>query len=622
MDRHWRVAPLHVWTLGGFHVRVGAYDVPAAAWRRRKAATLVKLLALAPGHRLHVEQALDTLWPDLAPAAARNNLHRTLHAARRTLEPDLVAGTPPAYLQLDADILSLSPLAAPWVDVAAFEAAAARRTEDPAAYEQALDLYASDLLPDDRYEDWAIGPREALRGAFLDLRLKLAEIYERGGDRDAAIATLRRAVASEPTHAAARAALTRLLDTGGQRPLADLLDASPRAGSGTNLPHVASSFIDREEEVASVRRLLAAGNDDGAAGTVNAPRLVTLAGPGGSGKTRLALEAARDLVSHYPHGVWLVELATVVDPALVPQTVARALHVRETPDRPLTQRLVDALRAKRLLLVLDNCEHLLDATAPFLDTVLRACPHVRVLATSREPLGVTGEAVWPVPPLPVPAAPSARGGVWPAAAVCDAGTYAAVRLFVERARAAALGFALTEANAGAVVEICARLEGLPLALELAAARAGSLSVQQIAARLDDCLSLLTRGDRTAPRRHQTLRAALDWSYGLLSSAAQQLLARLSVFAGGWSLEAVEAVGAGGENAALDVLTDLVDKSLVVVDTRSERTRYRLLEPVRQYAAALLGECSDAAADARRQHLEWYLALRGLLSAPCTGPVMP
>jgi NB-ARC domain len=264
-------------------------------------------------------------------------------------------------------------------------------------------------------------------------------------------------------------------------------------------------------------------------------KLLTLTGAGGCGKTRLALEVARGLVGACPDGVWLVELAPLSEGVLVAHALASVLGVNEQPDRSLTDALVDFLGAKRALLVLDNCEHLVDAVARFVDTLLDSCSHLRVLATSRESLNVEGELNWLVPSLSVPS-------LGQSPRVEELERYESVRLFVEQARHRNPDFSLTSENANAVARICEQLEGIPLAIELAAARVG-LSVEQIAARLDDSLRLLSAGSRTASPRQRTLRGTLDWSHALLSEPERRLFGRLSVFAGGWTLEAAEVVGA-------------------------------------------------------------------------------
>ncbi len=363
-----------------------------------------------------------------------------------------------------------------------------------------------------------------------------------------------------------------------------------------NLPQQVTSFIGREKEIGEIKTLL------------GKTHLLTLTGIGGCGKTRLSLQVAADVMDSFPDGVWLVELAPLSDPALVPQTVAQALGVTEEPGKPLAQTLTAALMPKRLLIVLDNCEHLLVACSQLCDTLLRACPDIRILASSREGLGIAGETVYRVPSLTLPDA-----GQTPT--LQSLSQYEAVHLFVERAQAALSTFAVTNANAPALAQLCVHLDGIPLALELAAARVRSLSVEEINNKLDNRFRLLTGGSRTALPRQQTLRAAIDWSYDLLNAQEKMLLCRLSIFAGGWTLAAAEQVGAGmsasgagiEEWEVLDLLTSLVEKSLVNAQLHGETMRYGLLETVRQYAQDRLMESGENDA-ARARHADFFLAL--------------
>ena len=359
-----------------------------------------------------------------------------------------------------------------------------------------------------------------------------------------------------------------------------------------NLPRQLTSFVGRENEIAEVKQLLSTAY------------LVTLIGTGGVGKTRLAIQVAADPLEAYADGVWLVELAALSDPALVPHTVASALRVPEQPGRQPTETLAGYLHSKHLLLLLDNCEHVLRACLELVDALLRACPNLRVLATSREPLEVEGEVTYRVPSLQLPDVHRLP----PLAKLAD---YEAVRLFAERAALSQPRFALTGNNAPAVAQICYRLDGIPLAIEFAAARVNVLSLDQIAAGLDDRFRLLTAGSRKTLPQHQTLRGAMDWSYVLLSAQERAMLRWLSVFAGGWSLEAAEAIcsGAGVEATdVLDLLTRLVDKSLVVAETQQGgAARYRLLETVRQYGRDRLAESRESV-EVQRRHRDWYLAL--------------
>jgi predicted ATPase/class 3 adenylate cyclase/Tfp pilus assembly protein PilF len=358
-----------------------------------------------------------------------------------------------------------------------------------------------------------------------------------------------------------------------------------------NLPQQPTSFIGREAQVAEARALLAK------------TRLLTLTGAGGSGKTRLSLQVAADLLDGEGDGVWLVELAGLSDSALVPQAVAQVLGVKEAAGKSIQQSLVEWLRPKRLLVILDNCEHLVAACASLAADILRGCSDVRILASSREPLVVAGEQTYRVPTLSLPDPKKAQTAE-------SLSQYEAVRLFVERAQAVQPTFSVTDANAPAVVQVCFHLDGIPLAIELAAARVRSLSAEEINRRLDQRFRLLTGGARNTLPRQQTLRALIDWSYDLLTGPEKALLRRLSVFAGGWTLSAAEVVCEGEpveDFEVLDLLTALVDKSLVVVDPFGDGTRYRLLETVRQYGGDRLGESGEAEA-IQDAHLSWCVAL--------------
>jgi predicted ATPase/DNA-binding CsgD family transcriptional regulator len=365
-------------------------------------------------------------------------------------------------------------------------------------------------------------------------------------------------------------------------------------GMPDNLPLERTSFVGRETELGEVRRLL------------SDRRLLTLCGPGGAGKTRLALALARDVAAEFEGGAWWVELAPVSDPELVSATVAQAVGVPEAPDLSPTEALAGHLKGREALLVLDNCEHLVGACAALADALLGACPELRILATSREPLRVAGETNFTVPSLSVPDPRRSTP-------LGELAGYEAVRLFVERAREVDTGFALTEGNASAVARLCEKLDGIPLAIELASARVRVLTAEQISEKLEDPLTLLTTGDRTAAGRHQTLRAALAWSFDLLSEPERELFVRLSVFAGGWTLAAAETMCDESPVEArevLDLLSALVDKSLVVAEISpadAGGSRYRMLEPVRQYALELLEEGGEAQ-EVRRLHAAFYLGL--------------
>jgi non-specific serine/threonine protein kinase len=370
---------------------------------------------------------------------------------------------------------------------------------------------------------------------------------------------------------------------------------SPAGANPNNLPVQIASFVGREQQIEDARRLL------------DENRLLTLTGAGGCGKTRLALEVSNLVLGDFPDGVWFVELAPLEFPELVPQTVAAEMGVTEERNRPVIDSLLDYLRGKTLLLVLDNCEHLLGATSDLVNALLRARSDLRILVTSREAMGLTGEVIHRVPALAIPSPEEYLH-------LEELSQVEAVRLFVERARAVDLGFRLTRENAPSVVHICRQLDGIPLAIELAAARAKMLPLDEIGRRLDDRFRLLTGGSKTSLLHHQTLRALIDWSYEHLPDSEQALLRRLSVFAGGWTLEAAEIVCSddGIETwEVLDLLSHLVDKSLVEVDVESAqdtgRARYHMLETVRQYSRDDLvqkGECEDVC----RRHRDYYVAV--------------
>ncbi len=352
-----------------------------------------------------------------------------------------------------------------------------------------------------------------------------------------------------------------------------------------NLPVQLTSFVGRQAEMKSLREALA-GN-----------RLVTLTGAGGAGKTRLAVHVAAELAGEFGDGVCYVDLAPITHPDLVPVTAARALGLPDQPGRSTMDTLLRFVRDRQMLVVLDNCEHLLDASAALVVALLGGAPGLTLLATSREPLGVTGEATWQVPSL----------------SLADD----AIELFADRARLARTDFTITDDNSAAVAEICRRLDGMPLAIELAAARVRALSLTEIVDGLHDRFRLLTGGSRTAVRRQQTLRASVDWSHALLTDTERILFRRLAVFLGGFDLEAAQAVAGAGDierYQVLDQLTLLVDKSLVVAENTGGPTRYRLLETVRQYALEKLGESGEADA-VRSRHCDYYTSMAALLDAP-------
>jgi predicted ATPase/DNA-binding SARP family transcriptional activator len=647
---------LSIHLFGPFAVRVNGEPMPCL--RSRKEQSLLALLALRHGREIERAWLAGTLWSDTPASRALATLRRALYDLRRAL------GVAAACLDSPTPhTLRLVPPAE--ADVVAFDAATTRG--DVASLEVAVALYRGPLL-EGCEEEWVFEERRAREQTHLTALERLAEHAMGHGEHASAVHYLRRMVTIEPLREAAQRALMTALAAGGNYAAAlqtyrDLrlllhgeLNTEPAPETSTlfqqiraearrrssigrregavadapstthlmpptcQIPRPLTGLIGRESEVQQTRSALAAA------------RLVTLTGAGGVGKTRLAIQVAEEVTDDYRDGVRFVELGALMDPTLVPQTVAAVLGIREQSGRSLTETLRKFLGPMHLLLVLDNCEHLTEACASLAGTLLHDAPDLRVLVTSRQAMGLMGERLLRVASLsfPDPHAPG-LGCRSPEALMA----HAAVRLFVERAVAATSAFALTERNAPAVVQVCARLDGIPLAIELAAARMKALSVEQLNERLDCCFQLLTGGSRTALPRHQTMRGLIDWSYDLLSEPERTLLRRLSVFAGGWTLETAEAIcrdfGLGTKPEAiqnpkseiqnvdvLDLLTSLVDKSLVVVDEPRGRTRYRLLETVRQYARDRLLETEEAT-PVRGRHRDFFLAQGEKAEPRLSGP---
>ncbi|TDD81909.1 BTAD domain-containing putative transcriptional regulator [Actinomadura rubrisoli] len=606
------LGPLAVWTDGGDGVRVP----------ETKVRTLLAALLADPGRPVAVDRLLDALWGDRPPHNAKGTLQARVSQLRRVLddaEPGargLIAARPNGY------VLGVAPEA---VDAGRFAAllVQAREIADPAAKARllgdALALWRGPAFDgfDGEFARAAITELEERRLAALEER---AEARLELGEHAALAAELAAHVAEHPLRERLRAAHLRALYRAGRQGealagyhdlrerLADELGVDPGPGlvalyqsileqdpAEAERPRVVSrlpvplgELIGREEAVGRARALLAT------------ERLVTLTGPGGVGKTRLALETATRTAGDYSDGVWVVELATgrPATAAEVAEHVARVLGLRDerlhdetTGTSGPVERLAEALRARRALLVLDNCEHVIEPVAELVSVLLRDAPALRILATAQEPLGIPGERLQIVPPLDLPGhAPTPE-------ALLES---SAVRLFVARASAAAPGFALDAASAPWVASICRRLDGIPLALELAATRVRALGVRELAARLDDRFRVLAGGRRAGPARQQTLRAMIDWSWGLLTGPEQVVLRRLAVHAGGCTLEAAERVGGAG----VDELARLVDRSLVV---RGEDDRYRLLESVAAYSLERLKESGEED-ELRRRHVQYYTEL--------------
>ncbi|MFI6516024.1 AfsR/SARP family transcriptional regulator [Spirillospora sp. NPDC050679] len=631
--------------------------------------TLLTLLAVEADRPVPAGRLIADLWEDRGPAAAPNALQSLVSRLRAAIGAELVESRNGSYRlavsrravdahDFEARVAEARVLADPaersealraalalWRGPALVETAGLPFAEGPAARLESLRNAALEerldadlelgrherLIPELEALAAADPLREPLRGRLMQAlygagrqadalaeysAIKRALAEELGVDpspelRDLHLAVLRQdpALRQPPQPVTARPNGTTAAsdDAAGPTGMDVVVGAGGGGGPGHgsargrgNLRARLTSFIGRDRDLARVREMLAAG------------RLVTLTGPGGAGKTRLAQEAGERLPDPGEDGVWFVELAPVTDAAEVPATVLATLGLREAVLMPAgrgrgaeaadpLERLTAALAERRLLLILDNCEHLLDAAAVLVDRVLAFCPGVRILATSREPLGITGEALWPVEPLEPPP---------PSADAATALAYPALRLFADRVAAVSPGFAVTDANAARVVAVCRALDGMPLAIELAAARLRSMTLDQLAARLGDRFRLLNAGSRTALPRHQTLRAVVEWSWELLGEAERTLWRRLAIFPGGATLESAEEVCSGPGLPAgdvLDTLTALADKSLVLVADPERGPRYRMLETIRAYGLERLAEAGEEA-DVRRAHAAHFADL--------------
>ncbi len=703
--------PLSLRLLGPFEARVGG--VPLRRLRTRRGYWLLALLALRHGRVVERSWLAGTLWPDSSESAALASLRQSLADLRQALGDEARRLVGPSQQTLSLNLEDAE------VDLARFDAAIA--AGDPTSLEQAVACYTGPFL-EGWAEEWLLQERQSRHDAYVQALELLAGESSRRGDPLAAARYLRLAVAADPFRESAHRSLMAALGASGDYAAATLayrelrsflhreLNAAPSAETTalheelrstarrkaasvppgperrsplptapelepvalSPLPQPLTLLVGRDREVAQLTALLwprLEAEDvvrcsdlifpkPELPGSHAAARLVTLTGPGGVGKTRLAISVAGALSAEYLDGVRFVDLAPLSDPALVPRAVAASLDAREAADRSLEDILSEAIGGRAILLVLDNCEHLVAACARLADSLVRACPGLRVLATSQQALGLSGEMIWRVPPLSLPdeagwlPVDSSEGKEPPAGqgrrAIPDLLECESVRLFVERGVAVRSDFSLTSDNAAAVVRICRQLDGIPLAIELAAARLRVLSAGQIADRLTDRFRLLTGGSRTALPRQQTLRAALDWSCDLLTDQERSLLRKLSVFAGGWTLEAAEEVcGDCGLRIAdcglpdpdrpirnpstrfagtrairneevLDLLASLCDKSLMVAETSGASVRFRLLETVRQYSRDRLLESGEDES-LRRRHLGFFLTLAEQAKLRLSGP---
>ncbi len=599
-------ARIHLYLLGSFRLEHNARRIHLP---RRKVESLLAYLALNPQD--HPREKLAALfWGDSSDAKARHSLRTAVATLRQHLHYE--------FLVANRDSIQLNPDFALWVDAREF----ARLSDSKSPVDHlrpAVDLYRGDLLAD-FYDDWILSEREHYRNLYLGALLRLTQELRSQSEYESAIELAQKALASDAINERACQHLMFCYLMVGKkdeaqkefercaRVLLDELGAEPTQETTalyhwirqsteskslepriTNLPIPLSSFIGRKREIAEVKRLL------------STTRLLTLTGAGGSGKTRLAIQVAIDLIDSFKDGVWWVELASTSNQALVPQTIAKALGVHEAQSESLSETLANFLNGKISLLVLDNCEHLNAACAQITSSLLRESANLKILTTSRESLGIIGEVIWRVPTLALPD-PQRLSMI---ELLME---YEGTRLFVERATAVKPDFALTPRNAVAVAQVCQRVDGIPLAIELAAARVRVLNVEHIAERLNDRFNLLTSGSRTALPRQQTLRATIDWSYDLLPEDARFLFRRLSVFEGDFSLDAVEKVCCDDPltpSAGFDLLARLVDRSLVIVEQRQDDERYRMLETIREYAHEKLYDFGEAHL-LQSRHLDFFL----------------
>jgi len=611
---------LEVKLLGKFEVSGDGKPITISA---RPAQSLFAYLILNAGTVHRREKLAGMLWPDSLEETARDNLRHALWRVRKALPTNSKA----EYLLADDLSIAFNASAEYWLDADALEKLSENASADKLM--AVLEAYQGELLPG-FYDEWVVLEREHLNSVFehhmarllsllqdekrwLDILdwgerwIKLGQKPEPAyralmsahaakGDMSKVAATYERCVKSlnefgiEPSDQTKELYKNIKLGKETSKSISVTTKQVEKEAS-SNIPVPLTSFIGREKELKEIATQL------------SSCRLLTLTGPGGVGKTRLAIQTAHNSIKKFKDGVFWVGLVGLSDGNLIPQEIAQSFNVREASDEPLIETLKTYLKSKELLLAMDNCEHLIRDCAQYAEQLLAACPRLKILATSIEALGLFNEAIWQVPSLPLPEIQQHS--------LKELQEFASIELFDERARNAKSGFTMDERNAASVAQICRRLDGIPLAIELAAARIKVLSVDEIAARLDDRFSLLTAGSRTAIPRHQTLRATIDWSYELLTEPERILLRRLSVFAGGFALDAAEAVCSQGMNRSdiLDLLGRLVDKSLVIVEEVSKirETRYRLLETIRQYALEKLAGMEEARA-IRDRHLEYYLGL--------------
>lgn len=619
---------LQIQLLGNFRLVYRGELLRAISTRRMKSLLAFLLLYCdAPQSRQHLS---FLFWPDSTEAQARNNLRQSLHLLRQSL-PDVER-----FLQSDTQTIQWLPNSPFTLDVADFERTA-QQADSINSLQDAVDLYHGELLPD-CYDDWILVEREQLQQKFHAVLERLIRLLEEQGNYRSAIRYAERMLRSDPLREETYQQLIHLYVLSGNRTgatrvyqtcarvLKRELDLEPNLetqeifkasqktkvqpttsgssqGRTNNLPTYLTSFVGREAEVELLTRSQSSDRTP-----EFQERLLTFTGPGGCGKTRLAIQVASHLIEKFSAGVWFIDVATLADSNLIPHAIASALSIQDQPGRETLDTIIDHLRLRELLLIFDNCEYFVSSCARVVETLLLSCSRLRILATSQEKLNLPGERVWPVSPLSITEDHDLS--------VVGISQSEATRLFIERACSVLPTFVLNTDNAASIAQICQHLDGLPLAIELAAARVAVLTPAQIATRLDNIFHTQAPVSSSTPPRHQTLQATMDWSYELLSERERILFRRLSVFVGGFSLEAAEAVcadqeGRGGilTSEVLDLLSRLIDKSLVMVSdwAQGDQFRYRLLQPTWQYANEKLCTSNDQE-QLRLWHLDYFLSL--------------
>ena len=598
---------IRLFLFGSFELKVKDRTVHLPT---RKTESILAYLAL---HRSvqNREKIASMFWGDSPDELARRSLRTALSALRKEIGEE--------FIVTDRETVQLNPDFPLWVDVYEAEKQAKDTFSSNSQAVVNPDLYRGDLLQD-FYDDWVLEEREHYRSLFVNRLLQFAQLLRTNGDYTRVISVAQKIISIDSVNERAYQDLIFCYGVLGDRSAAlksyeecafqlqEKLGVQPSDETNTlfehvkksntsgasvnlvksNLPIPLTSFIGREQELKTLKDIF------------NKTRLLTLTGVGGCGKTRLSIELAAQISDQFAEGVWWVELAAIQDEALVPQTIRRTLGLSESQVDSAEESIVKFLQSKQTLLVLDNCEHVVHASARLAEKILSQCPSAKILATSREALSIPGEIAWLVPSLSLPPSDQTKNLL----------KWECPRLFFERATSYRSDFQLTDSNVEPFLRICRALEGIPLAIELAAARVKTLSLEQLASRLDDKLGLLTTGSRVAQPRQQTLRATIDWSYELLSTQEQRVLQRLSVFYGNWTLEAAEYVCTDEQiepSHILDLITHLLDKSLIISEDQEGTLRYRMLEIIRQYAMEQLRQ-ADEVKQVNDRHTRYYSEL--------------